>query len=87
MGCYTFSDSGLWFWQHADVQLRLAQTEKNYFEAKLKLERVSGEKQTLLQENSSLGAERDELRLKLRQITQENVQIKERYRAHAERFL
>ncbi|XP_036001991.1 trichohyalin isoform X2 [Fundulus heteroclitus] len=63
--------------EHADLQLTLAQTEKNYFEAKLKLERVTGEKSTLLQENRSLGTERDELRLKLRQITQENVQIKE----------
>ncbi|XP_043979937.1 trichohyalin [Gambusia affinis] len=63
--------------QLADLQLTLAQTERNYFEAKLKLERLSGEKQSLLQENKSQGAEKDELRLKLRQITQENVQIKE----------
>lgn len=71
--------SSLRFSQLADLQLTLAQTEKNYFEAKLKLERLSGENQSLLQENKSQGAEKDELRLKLRQITQENVQIKERY--------
>ncbi|CAN9498925.1 unnamed protein product [Ophioblennius macclurei] len=63
--------------EHTDLQLLQAQTEKNYFEAKLKLERVSGEKQALQQENRSLEADRDDLRHKLRQITQENVQIKE----------
>ncbi|XP_047451857.1 microtubule-associated tumor suppressor 1 homolog [Mugil cephalus] len=63
--------------EHADVQLSLAKTEKNYFETKLKLDRVSGEKQALLQENRSLEADRDDLRHKLRQVTQENVQIKE----------
>ncbi|CAK6954560.1 myosin-11 [Scomber scombrus] len=63
--------------EHTDLQLLLAQTEKSYFEAKLKLERVSGEKQALLQENRSLDGDRDELRHKLRQITEENVQIKE----------
>ncbi|XP_015227726.1 PREDICTED: inner centromere protein A-like [Cyprinodon variegatus] len=63
--------------EHADLQLKLAQTEKNYFESRLKLERVSGEKNTSLQENRSLGAEKEELRLKLRQITEENIKIKE----------
>nr|XP_020449287.1 stress response protein NST1-like isoform X2 [Monopterus albus] len=63
--------------QHTDQQLLLAQTKKNYFETKLKLDRVCGEKQALLQENRSLQGERDELRHKLRQVTQENVQIKE----------
>ncbi|XP_024857808.2 trichohyalin [Kryptolebias marmoratus] len=63
--------------EHADVQLLLAQTEKNYFESQLKLDRVSGEKQALLQENRSLEADRNELRLKLRHITQDNVQTKE----------
>uniref|UniRef100_A0A3B5L2P0 Uncharacterized protein n=1 Tax=Xiphophorus couchianus TaxID=32473 RepID=A0A3B5L2P0_9TELE len=57
--------SSLRFSQLADLQLTLAQTEKNYFEAKLKLERLSGENQSLLQENKSQGAEKDELRLKL----------------------
>nr|XP_043891782.1 glial fibrillary acidic protein isoform X1 [Solea senegalensis] len=65
------------FLQHIDLQLLQAQTEKNYFETKLKLDRVSGEKQTLLQENKSLQEDRDALRQKLRQVTQENVQIKE----------
>ncbi|XP_035801019.2 uncharacterized protein LOC118469836 [Amphiprion ocellaris] len=63
--------------EHTDLQLLLAQTEKNYFETKLKLDRLSGEKQALLQENRSLQADRDDLRHRLRQITQENVQIKE----------
>ncbi|KAG7521946.1 hypothetical protein JOB18_010245 [Solea senegalensis] len=63
--------------EHIDLQLLQAQTEKNYFETKLKLDRVSGEKQTLLQENKSLQEDRDALRQKLRQVTQENVQIKE----------
>ncbi|XP_012778279.3 uncharacterized protein LOC101472082 [Maylandia zebra] len=63
--------------EHANMQLLLAQTEKNYFESKLKLDRVSGEKQALLQESRSLEADRDDLRHKLRKLTQENVQIKE----------
>nr|XP_046250024.1 trichohyalin [Scatophagus argus] len=64
--------------EHTDLQLLLAQTEKNYFETKLKLDRVSGEKQVLLQENRSLEGDRDDLRHKLRHITEENVHIKER---------
>eukprot|EP00064_Thunnus_orientalis_P002925 superscaffoldBa00000229_g2933 len=63
--------------EHTDLQLLLAQREKSYFETKLKLDRVSGEKQALLQENRSLEGDRDDLRHKLRQITEENVQIKE----------
>lgn len=65
--------------QHTDLQLLLAQTEKNYFETKLKLDRVSGEKQALMQENKSLEGDKDDLRHKLRQITEENVKIKERW--------
>ncbi|XP_062317747.1 golgin subfamily A member 6-like protein 22 [Osmerus eperlanus] len=64
--------------EHTDVQLLLAKTEKNYFETKLKLDRVSGEKHTLLGENQSLEGERNELRHKLRQLTEENVKIKEK---------
>ncbi|TKS73906.1 hypothetical protein D9C73_007987 [Collichthys lucidus] len=67
--------------EHTDLQLLLAQTEKNYFETKLKLDRVSGEKQALTQENKSLEEDKDDLRHKLRQITEENVKIKERHRA------
>ncbi|XP_051237689.1 uncharacterized protein LOC127352901 [Dicentrarchus labrax] len=63
--------------EHTDLQLSLAQTEKSYFETKLKLDRVSGEKQALLQENRSLEGDRNDLRHKLRQITEENVQLKE----------
>lgn len=65
--------------QHTDLQLSLAQKEKSYFEIKLMLDRVSGEKQALLQENRSLERGRDELRHKLRQLTEENVQIKDRW--------
>ncbi|XP_032380594.1 myosin-14 [Etheostoma spectabile] len=63
--------------EHTDLQLLLAKAEKGYFENKLKLDRVSGEKQALLQENRSLGGDREELRHKLRQITEENIQIKQ----------
>lgn len=60
------------------MQLLLAQTEKNYFEAMLKLERVSGEKQVLLKENKSLEDERNTLRQKFRELTDENATIKEK---------
>lgn len=60
------------------MQLLLTQTEKNYFETKLKLDRVTGEKQALVQENRILEGDRDDLRVKLRQVAQENVQVKER---------
>ncbi|KAK2842690.1 hypothetical protein Q5P01_012890 [Channa striata] len=63
--------------EHTDLQLLQAQTEKNYFETKLKLDRVTGEKQALLQETRILEGDRDDLRNRLRQVTQENVQIKE----------
>ena len=43
------------------------------------MDRVSGEKQALLQENRSLEGDRDNLRHKLRQTTEENVKIKERW--------
>ncbi|XP_035498082.1 coiled-coil domain-containing protein 88B isoform X2 [Scophthalmus maximus] len=62
---------------HTDLQLLLAQTERNYFETQLKLDRASGEKQALLQDNGSLKGDRDDLRHQLRQVTQENVQVKE----------
>ncbi|XP_039664079.1 myosin-11 [Perca fluviatilis] len=63
--------------EYTDLQLLLAKAEKNYFENKLKLDRVSGDKQALLQENRGLEGDRDDLRHKLRQITEENVQIKQ----------
>ncbi|KAF3706159.1 hypothetical protein EXN66_Car021851 [Channa argus] len=63
--------------EHTDLQLLQAQTEKNYFETRLKLDRVTGEKQALLQENGILEGDRDDLRNRLRQVTQENVEIKE----------
>ncbi|KAK5866896.1 hypothetical protein PBY51_011433 [Eleginops maclovinus] len=64
--------------EHTDLQLSAAQTDKSYFETQLKLDRVSGEKQVLLQENRSLQADRDDLRHKLRNVSEENVQIKQR---------
>lgn len=64
--------------QHSDLQLSLAQTEKNYFETKLKLERASGEKQALQQENRSLQGDRDDLRHKLRLSATENGQLRDR---------
>lgn len=65
--------------QHADLQLVLTQTEKNYFETKLKLDRVAGEKQALQQENRLLEGDRDNLRNKLRQVSEENLQVKDRW--------
>ncbi|XP_078804340.1 uncharacterized protein LOC105353641 isoform X2 [Oryzias latipes] len=63
--------------EHTNLQLLLVQTEKNYFESMLKLERASGEKEALMQENQSLSEDRDELRLKLRQTTQEKAEIQD----------
>ncbi|XP_029009583.1 myosin-9 [Betta splendens] len=63
--------------QHTKVQLSLTQTEKNCFESRLKLERITGEKQALLQEIRILEGDREELRNQLRQVTQENAQVKE----------
>ena len=64
--------------QHTEVQLSLAKAEKSYFETKLKLDRVSGERQSLLGENRSLEAERDDLRPRLRRLTEENADIKDK---------
>ncbi|XP_043120268.1 trichohyalin [Puntigrus tetrazona] len=64
--------------EHSDVQLLLAQAEKNYFETKLKLDRVSGEKQALHEENRILEDERNTLRHKLKELTEENVKIMEK---------
>ncbi|XP_026086042.1 inner centromere protein-like [Carassius auratus] len=64
--------------EHSGVQLLLAQVEKNYFESKLKLDRVSGEKQALLEENTILEDERNMLRHKLKELTEENVKIMEK---------
>lgn len=64
--------------QHSDLQLLQAQTEKTCFECKLKLERVSGEKRAVLEDNQSLERDRDELRRKLTSVTEENVQLTQR---------
>ncbi|KAK9516256.1 hypothetical protein VZT92_024197 [Zoarces viviparus] len=63
--------------EHTDLQLSLAQAEKSYFETKLKLDRVSGEQQALLLENGRLEGDREDLRHKLSQITEESVLIKQ----------
>lgn len=60
------------------MQLLLAQTEKKYFEAMLKLERVSGEKQFLFKENKCLEDERNTLQQKFKELTDENATIKEK---------
>ncbi|XP_069574726.1 golgin subfamily A member 6-like protein 25 [Brachyistius frenatus] len=73
--------------EHTDLQLLLAQTEKNYFETQLKLDRVSAEKQVLLQENRSLQGDRDDLRHQLRHVTRENVQLKESERTSRRRAM
>ncbi|CAL8359025.1 unnamed protein product [Lota lota] len=64
--------------EHTEVQLSLAKAEKSYFETKLKLDRVSGERQSLLGENQTLEAERDDLRHRLRRLTEENATIKDK---------
>ena len=64
--------------KHTDVQLLLAKAEKNYFETKLKLDRISSEKQVLLEENRGLEEERNNLRHRLKGVTEENVKIKEK---------
>ncbi|XP_042563344.1 inner centromere protein [Clupea harengus] len=64
--------------EHTDVQLLLAKAEKNYFETKLKLDRISSEKQVLLEENRGLEEERNNLRHRLKGLTEENVKIKEK---------
>ncbi|KAG9329991.1 hypothetical protein JZ751_028367 [Albula glossodonta] len=64
--------------RHTDAQLLLAKTEKNYFETKLKLDRVSAERQALLEENKGLEKERNELRRNLKQVSEENSRLKER---------
>ncbi|XP_053356081.1 cytadherence high molecular weight protein 2-like [Clarias gariepinus] len=64
--------------EHKNTQLLLAQTEKNYFEAMLKLERVSGEKQFLLKENKGLEDEKNSLRQKIKELIDENATLKEK---------
>ena len=64
--------------QHADLQLLLAKTEKNYFEAKIKLDRALSERQVLLEENHGLEKDRNDLRKNLKQLTEENSKLKER---------
>ncbi|XP_077374092.1 uncharacterized protein LOC144016626 [Festucalex cinctus] len=64
--------------ERADLQLVVVQTEKNLFETQLKLERATADKQALQRENEDLQENRDALRDKLRQTTDENHQIKER---------
>ncbi|KAI7802493.1 putative trichohyalin-like [Triplophysa rosa] len=64
--------------EHTNVQQLLTQTERNYFETKIKLDRVSGEKQVLLEENKGLENERNTLRNKFKELTEENVKIMEK---------
>lgn len=60
------------------MQLLLAQTEKKYFEAMLKLERMSREKQFLFKENKCLEDERNTLQQKFKDLTDENATSKEK---------
>ncbi|KAL4648903.1 transmembrane and coiled-coil domain-containing protein 5A [Arapaima gigas] len=64
--------------QHADMQLLLTQNEKNLFEIKLKVDRMSAERQVLLEENRDLELDRDQLRRSLKQLTEENAKLKEK---------
>ncbi|KAM8860895.1 uncharacterized protein ACB058_007901 [Synchiropus picturatus] len=63
--------------ENADLQLSLARADKNYFEAKLNLDRVSGEKTALTEEKQILEGDRDGLRQKLRELSEENVKNKD----------
>ncbi|KAJ8002715.1 hypothetical protein DPEC_G00161820 [Dallia pectoralis] len=72
---------------HQDAQILLAQTENNYFETKLKLDRITGEKHVLLEENKGLEEDRDALRDRLRQVMDENTKIKEREASSRRRAL
>lgn len=74
-----FCDTFLSLLKLADVQLLLAQTEKSYFETKLKLERVAAESQALLQEKQKLQRDREELGKQLRQTTEDKHQVEERW--------
>ncbi|KAJ8344040.1 hypothetical protein SKAU_G00313690 [Synaphobranchus kaupii] len=64
--------------RHADLQSLLAKTERNYFEAKIKLDKTLSERQVLLEENHDLEKERNDLRKNLKQLTEENTKLKER---------
>ncbi|MGH0147659.1 UNVERIFIED_CONTAM: hypothetical protein FKN15_011306 [Acipenser sinensis] len=61
-----------------DVQQVLAHTEKNYFESKIKLDRITVEKQVLLEENRDLEREGNKLRHKLKELTEESTKLKEK---------
>ncbi|KAK1161702.1 myosin heavy chain, skeletal muscle, adult [Acipenser oxyrinchus oxyrinchus] len=61
-----------------DVQQVLAHAEKNYFESKIKLDRITVEKQVLLEENRDLEREGNKLRHKLKELTEESTKLKEK---------
>ncbi|XP_028814651.1 GRIP and coiled-coil domain-containing protein 2 [Denticeps clupeoides] len=64
--------------ENSDIQLLLAKTEKNYFESKLKLDRVSSEKQALLDENRGLEGERTSLRHRLKELMEDNARLRDK---------
>ncbi|MGH0130216.1 UNVERIFIED_CONTAM: hypothetical protein FKN15_041727 [Acipenser sinensis] len=66
-----------------DVQQVSAHAENNYFESKIKLDRITVEKQVLLEENRDFEQEKNELRHKLKELTEESTKHKEKlmYRA------
>lgn len=61
-----------------DIQLLLAQTEKNYFETKLKLDRVSSEKHVLEEGNRGLEEDKKELRTSQKLLAEENMKLREK---------
>ncbi|XP_048829618.1 uncharacterized protein LOC125706821 [Brienomyrus brachyistius] len=64
--------------RHMDIQLLLAQTEKNYFETKLKLDRVSSDKQVLVEANRGLEEDKKELRMSQKLLAEENAKLREK---------
>ncbi|MGH0130215.1 UNVERIFIED_CONTAM: hypothetical protein FKN15_041726 [Acipenser sinensis] len=61
-----------------DVQQVSAHAENNYFESKIKLDRITVEKQVLLEENRDFEQEKNELRHKLKELTEESTKHKEK---------
>lgn len=64
--------------QRGDLQLSLARAEKSHLEAELQLRRLTAEKQALQEERSGVEKERDDLRQRLRRVSEERGRIRER---------
>jgi len=65
--------------QRAALQRALARAEEGRLHARRQLDRVSGEKRVLLQENQSLGGAGEDLRRELSRTGEENLQTQQRW--------